>query len=213
MGKWRRWLKIDSGATKQRTILFCRTQEFYPAQPSPSIKNSLSQHFLTIWLHSRWTNVHFMGKWRLRLKIDLGATKQRAVLFNLTQEFYPAQPSSSIKKSFSQHFFTILFHSKGKNVHFMCKWREGIKIELRATKQRQHSLTSHKNFTQRNPPLQEKIRYVSIFSQFCFIPGEQMSTLWGNGEYGLKSTLGQQSSGQNSLTTLKIFSQPNHPLQ
>ena len=41
-----------------------------------------------------------MGKWRQGLKIDLGATKQRttkqgSVLFNLAQEFYPAQPSSS----------------------------------------------------------------------------------------------------------------------
>ena len=34
-----------------------------------------------------------MGKWRQGLKIDQGATTQRTVLFNLTQEFYPAQPS------------------------------------------------------------------------------------------------------------------------
>ena len=34
---------------------------------------------------------------------DLGAPKQRTVLFNLAQEFYSAQPSSS-----SQHFFTYL---------------------------------------------------------------------------------------------------------
>ena len=38
-----------------------------------------------------------MGKWRQGLKIDLGATKQRTVLFNLTQEVYQAQPSSSQK--------------------------------------------------------------------------------------------------------------------
>ena len=108
-----------------------------------------------------------MGKWRRWLKIDLGATKQRTVLFNLTQEFYPAQRSSSIENSLSQHFFTILLHSRGTNVHFMCKWRQGLKIVLRATKQRQYSLTSQKNFTQPNHPLQEKIRYVSIFHNFA----------------------------------------------
>ena len=136
MGKRWQVLKIELRATKQRTVLFNLIEEFYPAQPSTSRKNSLSEHFLTILLHSRWTNVHFMGKWRLQLKIDLGATKQRTVLFNLTEEFYPAQPSSSIENSLSQHFFTILLHSRGTNVHFMCKWRQGLKIELRATKQR-----------------------------------------------------------------------------
>ena len=136
MGKWRQGLIIDLGATKQRTVLFNLTKEFYPAQPSSLIKKLLSQHFLTILLHSRWTIVHFMGKWRLRLKIDLGATKQRTVLFNLTKEFYPAQPSSSRKNSLSHHFFTILLHSRRTNVHFMGKWRQGRKIDLRATKQR-----------------------------------------------------------------------------
>ena len=136
-GQMETWgLKSTSGATKQRTVLFNLTQEVYQAQPSSSTKNSLSQHFFTILLHSRWTNVHFMGKWRQGLKIELGATKQRTVLFNLTQEVYPAQPSSSRKNSLSQHFFTILLHSRWTNVHFMGKWRQGLKIELGATKQR-----------------------------------------------------------------------------
>ena len=78
---------------------------------------------------------------------------QRIVLFNLTQEVYPAPPSLSRKKSLSQHF-----------------------------------------------------------SQFCFIPGEQMSTLWANGQ-GLKIDLGIESSGQYSLTPHKKFTQPLHPLQ
>ena len=95
----------------------------------------------------------------------------------------------------------------------MYKWRQGLKIELWATKQRQYSLTSEQKFTQPNHPLQEKIRYVSIFLQFCFIPGEQMSTLWADGDGGLKSTVGQQSSGQYSLPSHKNFTQPNHPLQ
>ena len=45
-----------------------------------------------------------MEKWRQGLKIELGATKERAVLFNLKQEFNPAQPSSSTKNSLSQLF-------------------------------------------------------------------------------------------------------------
>ena len=92
--------------------------------------------FFTILLHSRWTNVHFMGKWRQGLKIDLGATKQRTALFILVQEFYPARTSSSRKNSVSLHFFTILLHSRWTNVHFMGKWRQGLKIDLMATKQR-----------------------------------------------------------------------------
>ena len=32
-----------------------------------------------------------MGKWTQGLKIDRMATNQRTVLFNLVQEFYPAQ--------------------------------------------------------------------------------------------------------------------------
>ena len=169
--------------------------------------------FFTILRHSRWTNAHFMCKWGQGLKIVLRATKQRQYSLTAQKNFFPAQPCSSIKNSLSQQFFTILLHSRGTNVHFMCKWRQGLKIELRTTKQRQHSLTSQKNFTQPSHPLQEKIRNVSIFLQFCFIPGEQMSTLWANGDRGLKSTVGQQSSGQYSLTSHKNFTQPNHPLQ
>ena len=52
-----------------------------------------------------------MGKWGQGLKIDLGATKQRTVLF-IAQEFYPAHPSCSRKNSLSQHFFTVLLHSR-----------------------------------------------------------------------------------------------------
>ena len=136
MGKCRQGLKIDLGATKQRTALFNLVQEFYPARRSSSRKNSLSLHFLTILLHSRWTYVHFMGKCRQGLKIDLGATKQRTALFNLVQEFYPARPSSSRKNSLSLHFLTILLHSRWTNVHFMDKWTRGRKIDLMAIKQR-----------------------------------------------------------------------------
>ena len=136
MDKWTQGLKIDLMARKQRTVLFNLAEEFYPAHPSSSRKNSLSQHFFTILLHSRWTNVHFMGNWGQGLKIDRGATKQRTVLFNLAQEFYPAHPSSSRKNSLSLHFFTILLHSRWTYIHFMDKWAQGLKIDLMATKQR-----------------------------------------------------------------------------
>ena len=129
-------LKIDLGATKQLTALFNLVQEFYPARPSFSRKNSLSLHFFTILLHSRWTYVHFMDKWTQGLKIDLRATKQWTVLFNLVQEFYPDRPSSSSKNSLSLHFFTILLHSRWTNVHFTDKWTQGLKTDLMATKQR-----------------------------------------------------------------------------
>ena len=154
MGKWGQGLKIDLGATKQRTAIFNLTKEVYPVQPSSLRKNSPSQHFFTILLHSRWTNVHFMGKWGEGLQIDVRATKQRTVLFNLTKKVYPDLPSSSRKKSLNRHFFT-----------------------------------------------------------FCFIPGDQMYNLWANGDRGLKSTFGQQCSVQYSLTSLKKFTQPYHPLQ
>ena len=182
MGKWRQGLIIDLGATKQRTVLFNLTQEVYPAQPSSPRKDLLTQHFFTILLQSRWPNVHFMGKWRQGLIIDLGATKQRTVLFNLTKEFYPAQPSSLIKKLLSQHFLTILLHSRWTIVHFMGKWRLRLKIDLGQQSSGQCSLTSRKKFTQPNHLLQEKICLLSIFSQFCFNPGDQMSTLWANGD-------------------------------
>ena len=136
------WANGDRGwkstfrATKHRTALFNLVQEFYPARPYSSRKNSLSPYFFIILLHSRWTNIHFMGKCRQGLKIDLGATKQRPALFNLVQEFYPARPSSSRKNSLSLHFLTILLHSRWTNVHFMDKWTRGRKIDLMAIKQR-----------------------------------------------------------------------------
>ena len=157
MGKWRRGLKIDLGATKQRAILFNLAQEFYPAHPYSSRKNSLSQHFFTVLLHSRWTNVNFMGKWSQGLKIDLGATKQRTSLFNLVQELYPARPSSSRKNSLSLHFFAILLYSRWTNVHFMGQWGQGVKIDRGATKKRTVLFNLAQEFYPAHP-LQEKFR-------------------------------------------------------
>ena len=69
------------------------------------------------------------------LKIDLGATKQRTVLFNLTQEVYPT-PTILFKKKIRKVsiFSQFLFHSRRTNVHFMGKWRQGLKIDLRSNK-------------------------------------------------------------------------------
>ena len=213
MGKWRQGLIIDLGATKQRTVLFNLTKKVYPAQPSSLIKKLLSQHILTILLHSRWRIVHFMSKWRLRLKIDLRASKQRTVLFNLTQEFYPFQLSSSRKTSLTQHSFTILLHSRWTNVHVMGKWRRWLKIDRGATKQR----TILFNLTQEFYPAQPSSSKKNSLSQHFL-------TIWlhsrwtnvhvmGKWRQGLKSTVGQQRSGQYSLTSHKNFTQPNHPLQ
>ena len=158
MGKWGQGVKIDLGGTNQRTVLFNLAQEFNPAHPSSSRKNSPSQHFFTILRHSRWTNVHFMGKWRQGLEIGLGATKQRTTLFNLVKEFYLARPSSSRKNSLSLHFFTILLYCRWTYVHFMDKWTHGLKSTWWLQSSGQYSLTSHKRFTQLSHPLQGKIR-------------------------------------------------------
>ena len=153
-----------------------------------------------------------MGKWRHVLKIDLGATRQRPVLFNLAQEFYRVQPSSSWKNSLNQHFLTIWLHSRWTNVHFWANGDSGLKSIFGQQSSGVYSSTSHKNFTVISYPLHEKLRQISIISQFRFIPGEQMSTLWANGDMCLKSTFGQQSSGQYSLTSHKNFTELSHPL-
>ena len=77
--------------------------------PNPTIlyKNKIlsGQHFFTILLHSRWTNAHLMGKWRLGIKIDLGKESSGAVLFNLTQNVYAALPILFKKKFANSVFF------------------------------------------------------------------------------------------------------------
>ena len=138
-----------------------------------------------------------MGKWRQGLKIDLGATKQRTVLFNLTKIVYPDQPSSSRKNSLNRHFFTFCFIPGDQMSTLWANGDRGLKSTWCQQSSGQQSLTSPKKFTQSNHPLQEKIRQVSIFSQFCFISGEQMSTLRANGVRGLKST--QRATKQRTV--------------
>ena len=60
----------------------------------------------------------------------------------------------------------------------------GLKSTVGQQSSDQHSFTSNKNFTLLNHPLKERIREISLFSQGCFIPGEQMSNLWPNGDTG-----------------------------
>ena len=128
---------------------------------------------------------------------------------NFTQPNHPPHEKICLVYIFSQFCFT-----PGEQTSTL--WRNGdrgLKLTLGQQSSGQYSLTSNKNFTQLNHPLQEKIRLVSLFSQVCFIPGEPMSTLWPNGDTGLNSTAGQQNSGQYSLTSNKNFTQLNHPLQ
>ena len=212
MGKCRQGIKIDRGATKKRTVLFNLTQKVYPTPPSSSRKISPGQHFFIILFHSRWTNVHFMGKWRQGLNIDLVPTKQRTAIYNLTEEVYPAQPSSSRKNSIRRHFFTILLHCRWTNVHFMGKWGEGLQINVRATKQRTVLFNLTKKVYPDLPSSSRKNSLNRHFFTICFIPGDQMYNLWANGQ-GLKIDLRIESSGQYSLTSHKKFFQPNHPLK
>ena len=154
-----------------------------------------------------------MGKWRQGLKIDLGATKQRTALFNHVQEFYPARPSSSRKNRLVRIFSQFCFIPGEQMSTLWTNGHTGLKSTWWQQISGQYFLTLYKNFTQLGHPLQEKIRLICIFSQFCFIPGEQMSILWANGDRGWKSTSGQQSSGQHFLTMYKNFTQLGHPLQ
>ena len=154
-----------------------------------------------------------MGKWGQGLKIDLGATKQRAVLFNLAQEFYPAHPSSSRKNSLSQHFSQFCFILGEQMSILWANGDRGWKSTSGQQSSGQHFLTLYKNIIQLGHPLPVKIRVVYIFSQFCFIPGEHISTLWTNRYRGLKSTWWQKNSGQYSLTSHKKFTKLSHPLQ
>ena len=97
-------------------------------------KNWQRQHFFTILLHSRWTNVHIMGKWSQGLKIDLAATKQCTVLFNLTQEVFPAPPSSSSKNSLSRPFFHNFASFQVKKCPFYGQMVTGAKNRPRGNK-------------------------------------------------------------------------------
>ena len=94
----------------QRIVLFNLTQEVYPAPPSSSRKKSDS------FFHNFAFQVNkcpLYGQMETgALKVDLGATMQRTVLFNLTQESLPS-PTILFKKKIAElHFFTILLHSR-----------------------------------------------------------------------------------------------------
>ena len=125
-----------------------------------------------------------MGKWRQGLNIDRGAIKQRTVLFNLKQEFYPAQSFSSTKNSLIQLFSQFCIIPGQQMSTLWANGERGLKSTAGQQSSGQYSLTSKKDFTKPNHPLQEKVSLVCIFSKFCFTPGEQMSTLWRNGDMG-----------------------------
>ena len=128
---------------------------------------------------------------------------------NFTQLNHPLQEKIRLVSLFSQVCFI-----PGEPISTLWPNGEtGLNSTAGQQNSGQYSLNSNKNFTQPNHPPHEKICLVCIFSQFCFTPGEQTSTLWRNGDRGLQLTLGQQSCGQYSLTSNKNLTQPNHPLQ
>ena len=86
----------------------------------------------------------------------------------------------------------------------------GLKSTLGQQSSGQYSLTSKKNFSPAQPSSSTNNSLSQLFSQFCIIPGEQMSTLWANGDSGLKSTVGQQSIGP-ALFNLKQEFYPDQP--
>ena len=149
------------------------------------------------------------------LNIDLGATKQRKVLFNLTQEVYHS-PTILFNKKFAKSAFLnnfATFHVNKCPLYGQMA-NMGLKSITRGNKAAGlNSVTSHKKLIPAQPSSSRKNSLSQHFLQFCFIPGEQMSTLWANGDMGLKIDLGQQSSGKYSLTSHKRFTKPNHPLQ
>ena len=95
----------------------------------------------------------------------------------------------------------------------MGKCRQGLKSTLGQQSSGQYSLTSLKNFTQPNHPLQEKISLSQhLFYNFASFQVNKCP-IYVQMETGLKIDLRQQSSGQYSLTSLQNFTQPNRPLQ
>ena len=128
---------------------------------------------------------------------------------NFTQLGHPLQEKIRLVCIFSQFCFIpgVQMSTLRTNGHM------GLKSTRWLQSSGQYFLTLYKNFTQLGHPLAEKIRLVCICSQFCFIPGEHMSTLWTNGHRGLKSTWWQQSSGQYSLTSQKNFTRLCDPRQ
>ena len=125
-----------------------------------------------------------MAKWRHGRKIDRWATKQLAVLFNLQQEFYPAQQPSSTRNSLSQ-LFTQFCIIPGQQMSTL--WANGDSDLISTAGQQssvQYSLTSNEEFYPAQPSSSTKNSLSQLFSKFCIIPGQQMSTLWRNGDRG-----------------------------
>ena len=215
MGKWRQGLKIELGATKQRTILFNLTQEVYQAQPSSSRKNSLVSIFSQFCfipgeqMSTLWANGD------RGLKSTSGQQSSGQILFNLTQEVYQAQPSSSSKKFANVSFFHNFASFQVNKCPLYGQMETGDLTSTSGQQSRRKELFNLTQEVYHSPTILFKKKFAksAFVSQFCFIPGEQMSTLWANGDRGLKSTSVQQSSGQYSLTSHKKFTQPNHPLQ
>ena len=155
-----------------------------------------------------------MGNWRHVLKIDLGATKRRKELFNLIQEVYPAQPSCLRKNSLIQNFFTIFVSFLVNKCPLYGQMETWASNRPRCNKAAAVLFYLAQEVYQAQPSSSRKNSLSQLFfSQFCYIPREQMTTLWANGGKGLKSTSVQQSSGSTLQPHKKRYTKPNHPLQ
>ena len=164
-------------------------------------------------LHSRWTNVHFMGKWRQGLKIDLWGNKA------VDSTFWPCTrilPSSAIlfKKKFAKSAFFHNFASFQVNkCPFYGKWRQGLKIDLGSTKQRTALFNLVQEFYPARPSSSRKNSLSLHF--FTILPHSRWTYIhfMENGHRGLNPTWWQQSSGQYPLTSHKKITELSHPLQ
>ena len=135
------------------------------------------------------------------LKIDLGTTKKQTVLFNLTKEFYPTQTSLSRNKSLGQHFVHNFASFQVNKCPIYGQMETGLNIDLRQQCNGQYSLTSLKNCTQPNHPLQEKISLNQHFFHNFALFQVNKCPIYEQMETGLKIDFRQQSSGQYSLTS------------
>ena len=156
MGKCRQGLKSTLGKQSSGqyslTTLKNFTQPNHPLQE----KISLNQHFVHNFASFQVNKCPIYVQMETGLKIDLRATKKKTVLLNLTQEFYAAQPSSLSKNLAKSAFFHNFASFQVNKCPIYVQMETGLKIDCRKQSSGQYSLTSLKNFTQLDRPLQEK---------------------------------------------------------
>ena len=122
-------------------------------------------------------------------------------------------PTILFKEKFAKCIFSQFCFIPGEQMSTLwANGDKGYKIDLGAAMQRTVLFNLTQEVYPTPPSSSRKNLWVGIFSQFCFIPDGQMSTLWANGQ-GLKIDLGIECSVPFSLTSHKMFYQPHDPLQ